>query len=286
MKKIIPIVIALACAAPAPLQAFDGEPLLPSDSRIKLLPYDEADIYTITTKFGYQTNIVFESQEEIQTISMGDRSLWQIIPTGHRLFIRPMMDGVTTNMTIITNRRSYQFDLKSIDSDSKNTDIIYVAKFVYGDTTRGNGSFFSPYDDQMSKMPPALPEASTPAPAMTPIPAMPSLPAAAQPEPVAPVAVTPNNKPMANANYNYTYAGPDELAPLQVYDDGKSTYFKYRAMNQPLPNAYITGPDRKETPVAHYIKDGYMVIDDVTGEWMLKTSTGTVMVYNETLNPK
>jgi len=119
MRKLISIAALLACTVSWDASligaalienawaADDMDPILSQqDSRIKLLPYDESDVYTITTRPGYQTNVVFGRGEEIQTISVGDRSFWQLIPAGNRLFIRPMNEDVSTNMTILTNRHS------------------------------------------------------------------------------------------------------------------------------------------------------------------------------------
>lgn len=131
MKRLFFIIPCLALAATV-ARADGPEPQFPVDSRMKLLMYDETDIYTIPTKYGYQTNIVFGPREEIQTISVGDRSLWQIIPAKHILFLRPQQENVSTNMTVMTNLHTYQFDLKSV-GEEKNTSIIYVAKFVYPD---------------------------------------------------------------------------------------------------------------------------------------------------------
>lgn len=101
------------------------------DKRIRTFVYTPDKIYVLRARYGYQSNIEFSPTEEIQTISVGDRSLWQIVPAGHRLFVRPMDENMTTNMTIITNRRSYQFDLKAGAADDKSRNIIYVARFLY-----------------------------------------------------------------------------------------------------------------------------------------------------------
>src|SRR5690349_19344959 len=132
MRKYLSIAIVFAGVTHGAAWADDVDAPLPSDERIKLLAYDESDVYTITTRYGYQTNIVFGPSEEIETISVGDHSMWQIIPSGNRLFIRPMEEDVTTNMTVLTSKHSYQFDLKSVPGD-KTAGNIYVAMFVYKD---------------------------------------------------------------------------------------------------------------------------------------------------------
>lgn len=284
MKKILCVIASASLlSGNSPALALDDDITFPTDSRIKILPYDESDIYTINTKYGYQTSIVFDPHEEIYTISMGDRSMWQIIPSGNRLYIRPMDVDVITNMNVITNKHSYNFDLKSLSEDSDISNIVYVAKFLYPEDMPQ--VMLSPYDNQLQNlMTDTGPEDNV----------MPAIPAE---EP--PVATTPPAKPvpapaikpapMAQAgakNSRYTYSGPDELAPLQVYDDGKSTFFRYRDITQPLPNAYTIDSDGQEVPAGHYVKNGMMIIDQVAEEWLLKSSVGDIMIYNEMLNPK
>jgi type IV secretion system protein VirB9 len=281
------------------------------DGRIKVLPYDETDVYTITTKPGYQTNVVFSRTEEIETISVGDRSFWQIIPAGNRMFIRPMDEDVTTNMTVITNLRSYQFDLTSIPADSKEGNI-YVAKFVYPPkkpktAPLGIAAPAGIVPAAPQAMPPMepIPASVAPAPAVAPVANVtPNLPPTLSPPPCVPPdckptefyassstfkapSVTPSGpgitQPM-NPNFNYTYSGPDEISPLQVYDDGKSTYIMYRA--QPLPSVYLVDSNKQEQPVNYYVKDNYMVVDNVASEMVLKSNGRTVRIYNELLNPQ
>lgn len=276
MRTLVFIGLLMASFAPGFALADGDEPLLPSDGRIKLLMYDESDVYTITTRYGYQTNIVFGPQEEIDTISVGDRSMWQIIPSGNRIFIRPMEENVTTNMTVITNKHSYQFDLKSIAAAAKGGNI-YVAKFIY-DSIMPKDQYAS---DALSAghvlTPPVSAVQQTSAPAFT----SQTVPVDAykpyQPE-------QPTNLNPSNANYNYTYVGPDELAPMQVYDDGRYTFIKYRNTDQPFPNAYLA-LGGQEKPLPYSIQNGAMVIDGVAKEILLKSSAGNVRIYNETLNP-
>lgn len=258
MNAIIPLFALLIWIAPAMASANDMNSEMPSDSRIKLLPYNEGDVYTITSKYGYQSNIVFDKNETIETISVGDRSLWQIIPSGHRLFVRPMVEDVITNMTVITTKRSYQFDLKAASMDNKDAEIIYVAQFVYP-------------DDRKRRDPPPMPVA------------MPGKPLGPPPHMPPPI---PMPSPAEGPNYNYTYSGPDILAPLQVFDNGQTTFIKYHTMPEPLPNTYVVDASGNERPITHYAKDNLIAIDMVTGTLALKSSDGTIMIYNETLNPR
>lgn len=280
------------------------------DMRIKLMIYDENDVYTINTRYGFTTSIMLGPNESVQTISVGDRSLWQIIPSGNRLFIRPMDDGLYTNMTLITSQRSYQFDLKSLAKDDDST-IVYVAKFVYPDN-KSPGRGGSPIAPVAAPAPAPVPtppivfnrptlsgpqagginatpptSAPEPAPKPEPAPVIAAPPAVEKP----PITVTVTEPPKVSAisaakhNYDYTFSGADTLAPLQVYDDGASTYVRYRDMQQPPPDAFTVDKTGNEQPARYTIRNDMMVIDGLSGEWRLKSKNGIISIYNEQLNP-
>lgn len=130
------------------LGAFTAGTPITTDSRIKTFVYNENDVYRLLTHYGYQLNIEFGKKELIQTISVGDRAGWQIVPNGRRLFVRAMQDKAHTNMTVVTNKRAYQFDLYSAQPDNKGWDeLVYVVRFYYADEQEPaspNRTAFSP----------------------------------------------------------------------------------------------------------------------------------------------
>lgn len=272
--RLFVVLLAGAWLATAPAQAAK---LLdfPSDERIKMLEYHANDIYTINTLYGYQTNIELEEGEEVQTISVGDRSLWQIVPSGSRLFIRPMDEDVSTNMTLITNLRAYQFDLKAGKGKVKdNPHLTYVAKFIYPKLV--------PY------VPPPPPP-PMPAPIETPG-AMPTIPPQAiipPPPPIPTPAPVISMPPSPTTNYLYSYSGKDDLAPVDTYDDGQSTYIRF-ANPAALPDVFTVSGDGSRTPVAYTLREGLMVLPMVRDRYALvygKGKANEVYLYNESKNP-
>lgn len=107
------------------------EPLT-TDNRIKTYFYNENDIFKLVVHSGYQSSIEFANDEKVNTISLGDNFSWKVTPVGKRLFIKPMQNNLHTNLTVITNKRTYYFDLfakaKTEDIDK---DLVYVMKFFY-----------------------------------------------------------------------------------------------------------------------------------------------------------
>lgn len=306
LRNVLPTIMCIctfillcACmlAVPAFAQKIDD---LPDDERIRELIYDKNDIYTITTRTGYQSNIEFSSAEQIETISVGDRSLWQIIPAGHRLFIRPLDIGMQTNMTVITSRRAYQFDLKSATEKEEDT-VIYVMRFVYpGKPKRMLAAPVQPYTQApfAYASPETFPGAS-PKPAVTPYygpSTSPVFTPTGEPDPIArPVVLTHSATevtplpslegppPKEARNYNYTYSGPDADAPLEIFDDGRAIYFRFENADVELPSIVTLHSSGKEIPVTPYQVGAYVVVDVISPQLLIRTQNSKIFVFNENL---
>ncbi|MDP4708787.1 MAG: TrbG/VirB9 family P-type conjugative transfer protein [Rickettsiaceae bacterium] len=110
---------------------------LTTDNRIKTYVYSPNEVYLLVLHFGFQSSIEFEKNESIETITLGDSYAWKITPLGNRLFIKPMERNIRTNMTIITNRKTYQFDIvaKELESGAEK-DLVYVMRFQYPKKSR------------------------------------------------------------------------------------------------------------------------------------------------------
>ncbi len=106
---------------------------LTTDSRIKTYIYSPNDVYLLVLQYGFQLNVEFAKNERVQTISLGDNYAWKITPLDNLLFIRPLERNIRTNMTIITNKNTYYFDLVSHDDedDLSQSDQMYLVRFYY-----------------------------------------------------------------------------------------------------------------------------------------------------------
>ena len=112
--------------------AFDEDLSITTDSRIKTYIYNPNEVYLLVVHYGFQSQIEFSNGEEVKTISLGDSYAWKITPLENRLFIKPMEKNIRTNMTILTNKRSYQFDIVAKElNDEDDQDLVYVVRFYY-----------------------------------------------------------------------------------------------------------------------------------------------------------
>lgn len=243
-----PRVFIFACALIA--SSAVAQPIT-SDSRIKTLVFNPNEVFAITTHYGYQSNIEFGEKENIETISVGDRTAWQISPTGRRVFIRAMEENAHTNMTVITNLRAYQFDLRSSSADAVfgSAELTYVVRFFY-------------------------PEEATS-----------SLGARLSPPSVAPAAAmqTPLPEPLSVAspyNYRYTFTGPTSIAPVKIYDDGRTTFFKFPPNIVPTIEIITAKGETLGVPVSQ-LSDGLVSVNAVAPRFSIRHGAEQVTVFNE-----
>ncbi|MDX1916592.1 MAG: TrbG/VirB9 family P-type conjugative transfer protein [Rickettsiaceae bacterium] len=126
------IINVLMILNPTRVVAFYEDLPVTRDSRIKTYIYNKSEVFMLILHFGYQSHIEFAEGEVPQTISVGDSFAWKITPLENRLFIRPLEKNIKTNMTIITNKRTYQFDLVAKElEEGMEEDLVYQIRFFY-----------------------------------------------------------------------------------------------------------------------------------------------------------
>lgn len=130
--KIIKYILLTIAFVSVAMQSYADIPLA-TDRRIKTYVYNGNEVFLLLVKSGFQSSVEFEKGEEIRTMSLGDAYSWNLTPVENVLFIKPLEDDVRTNMTIITNRRTYQFDVASYEGNDEeyNEDMSYVVRFYY-----------------------------------------------------------------------------------------------------------------------------------------------------------
>jgi len=105
------------------------------DKRLKTFYYHPEEVYKFTGVFNYQTILEFEPGEKINTISIGEPEKWQVISNGHKIFIKPIgliAEEHETNMTVISDKRRYFFELYAHEAESlRDNNIPFLVTFIY-----------------------------------------------------------------------------------------------------------------------------------------------------------
>lgn len=243
-----------------------------TDSRIKTLVYNPNEVFQLKFHYGYQSFIEFSDDEEIEMISIGESFAWRLTPAGKRLFIRPLEIGAHTNMTIITNKRTYQFDIASAEYDGRADDeLVYTVRFYYPEIGTP-----LPIPPQLSSpnVPPGLPKPTTSV-VKTPIPRQ------VVDQPLS-QEVLMGNGPEKKLNFRYSIAGrADNITPLKIYDDGKETFFQFKDNNLIIPSISIVDIFGNEQSVGYAIREGFITVQTIAPQFTLRLADSLICVFNE-----
>jgi type IV secretion system protein VirB9 len=130
--------ISRACAAATlllvaiPAFALQSSRPIATDSRIRTVRYSANEVYQFIGHYGYQSAIELEENEKILTVSVGDSVAWLINPSGNRLFLKPIEQNALTNMTVISDKRTYLFELHAEETkDIRDKDMVFAYRFIY-----------------------------------------------------------------------------------------------------------------------------------------------------------
>ena len=125
------VLLALFCAGVARAETVPLRGI--ADSRIRSAVYDGNEVYRIHGYVGYEIDLQFEAGEYFVGIGTGDIEGLSFVSQDNHLFIKPKAKKVSTNLTVVTTRRPYQFVYTSSVLDARNADgeVIFAVRFSY-----------------------------------------------------------------------------------------------------------------------------------------------------------
>ncbi|TAZ44215.1 conjugal transfer protein TrbG [Rhizobium leguminosarum] len=206
------------------------------DPRVRTLPYSAEQVFVVTGTYGMVTTILFGADEEITQVVAGDTVSWQILTSADRrsLTLKPMEKDAPTNLSVVTTRRTYSFDLEVNDSKAIQNQT-FKLQFMYPEDIglKGTAELWKQAQDAERN---------------------------------------PNIKNIRRdkVNYDYGFKGSDAAKPLWVFDDGLKTFMKFTG---DVPAIFIVDNKRRESLVNYRREADYIVIDTVSRQWTLRYGT-------------
>ena len=231
MKHRLPFVAlsvwCLGCvAATQPLQV-----ALQPDPRIRVVPYRADAVYRLRGYVGYQIDVTFAPGERFVGLGVGDSKGVTFAADSNHLFLKPRAAHVATNLTVLTNRRTYLFDYAAVPNppDPSGADVIYALRFEYPavsvrTTTR-----------ERRQVETALTAARSTRP----------------------------------RNYDYWYCGDQSLKPVAAWDDGVQTTLIFGAHTE-LPAIFASNEDGSESLVNFGAHGDRVVVERIARRLILR----------------
>lgn len=217
-------------------------PLHASDDRLLEVRYDESRVYRVEGKPKVQATIRFGEDETIENVAIGDSNAWQVTPNkrANLLFVKPLLARVTTNMTVVTDKRTYLFDLVA----SPSAQPLYVLSFKYPDAPKL-------VVDPSAQLAQASPPAVEPAAAVDP----------------------------ALLNFAWIKSGDKKLLPENVFDDGEAVFLSWPE-GRAVPAILVTNSEGTEGPVNFTVRGTTIVVDGVPAQLVLRSGRDKAAVVH------
>lgn len=215
-----------ASAAPARLDAA-------RDPRIRVVPYSADRIYRLRGYAGYQIDVQFARGERIAGVGVGDARSLTWASAGDQLFLKPRALPVDTNLTVLTNRRTYLFEYYAAAGSpaAVHGAPTYVLRFRYPRARIRAGDA-------------ALRRAR--------------------------IARDLNSAEHAGPrNYDYWFCGAPSLKPRAAWDDGIETHLVFAARGQ-LPAVFVRNADGSKSLVNFDMRGGEMIIQRIARRLILR----------------
>lgn len=213
------------------------------DARIRFATYDPYDVVTILTRDGLETHVVLDPDERIVDMTGGDVEAWGVATKYARngFFIKPAGPLPDANLHVVTNKRTYSFDLKQARKGK--SDVAFMTVYFRFPAAEKAASAAATETEQIRRL---LDEAA------------------------------PAN------NRRYSVQGSSELAPVEAWDDGRTTFLRFRA-NAVIPAVYLdkADGDSHEQIVSPTVKDDVLQVPGLHRKLVLRIGREIACVFND-----
>jgi type IV secretion system protein VirB9 len=223
-----------------------SQPASAADDRLVQHMFAENEVVRIDGRPGVQATITFGDGEAIENVAVGDSMSWQITPNKRAdvLFVKPIEGGARTNMTVVTDRHTYFFDLVA----SAKAKPVYLLRFTYRDAPKAT----APTGAALATLTPAEQAAMAGEPAVDP----------------------------AALNFAFKTKGDARILPARMYDDGNATYLLWGEKVE-VPAILIQNEKGEVGPVNYAVRGRTIVLDEVPRTILLRSGEAQATIENQ-----
>jgi type IV secretion system protein VirB9 len=251
--KLNPWAILAACALSALASMHANAELTPArglvDPRVRVVAYDSEQVIKLHGFVGYQIHFQFAEGETFVNLAAGDNKALDVGYEANHLVLKPLAEKVATNITVLTNRRVYQFDYSaSADRpDPHRLDVIYSLRFIYPQEEARRAA------EELEQKRNDLQLASA------------------------------DQDPHRTRNKNYWGCGAAAIRPESAYDDGVQTRLRFAAHAE-FPTLYVKNEDESESLVNFTVENDEVVIHRIARSFVLRRGKLVACIQNRSFD--
>jgi type IV secretion system protein VirB9 len=252
IKHFTKPLLGLALLASSSVVLANQDPLpLGTDSRLRVVAYNQNDVVTIVGSQLTQTSIQFGDSETIKAVEAGNSIAWTVEVDKNKqniLFLKPTMDMPNTNLEVVTDKYIYHFALVSAPKNSPNNkEVTYNVRFKYPDEINATIAAQTQVKKERRD-------------------------AVVTNNPVDPLKV--------NWDYSFSEKCSKEYAPIKAFDDGKFTYFQF-PNNTETPAIFMVDSKGHESLANWTMRGKYVVIQRIARQFSMRNGKVVSCVFNQ-----
>lgn len=237
--------VAVAQAGPIPVHPPTRRSAgVDHDPRIRYVRYDADRVYRLRGYVGYEIDLQFAPGEYFVGLGVGDAKAVRVAAAANHLFIKPTVSHVSTDMTVLTNRRTYVFKyrVRPAGGRMQRAAIVYAVRFEYPHALHRATAVHA----QRLRVDRDLYRAERAPP----------------------------------RNQDYWFCGSPALKPKAAWDDGAETHLIFPSREQ-LPAVFVRNADGSESLVNFDMRGDQMVIHRIARRFVLKRGRLTGCIVNK-----
>jgi type IV secretion system protein VirB9 len=242
---------------------------------MRYLAYNPGQVVHLSTAVGATLVVGFGPKETVTAVAVTDSKNLKAMPKGNFLFLKsqealPLQPAIVLTSTEGGGMRRYVFEITTVPAESLGVNapgIYYSVQFTY------------PADDAARQSAAAAAQAAKDLAEAQARAAQYQLQLAHQ------QMEQKARDPFAgDRNWHYVAQGNRTLLPLEVFDNGYSTVFRYPG-NVRIPSVFVVNPDGKEATPNYAVKGDLVQVDSVARGWRLRDGQTVLAIWNRAFDP-
>jgi len=243
-----------------------------ADPRIYNFVFDKDQVFPIYTKHGEAFLLQFESDENFNaqnsSIGIGDGNAWTVAVRGNGVSMKPKDSKPETNLLIVTNKRTYAFEIHSSSPQHAPT---YIVRFSYPEAEAAI----------VERKKEIIADAGKQVELMQ---------AAEDKRNLIVDAATSKVRPVFNSNYSWVGTvgklnptASSLLKPTAAWDDGRFTHLLYDSAVS-MPNFYKLTSDGTESLLNTHIdpqEPNTVILEEVLPKVIIRLGNDVIELVNE-----
>lgn len=254
MKKLLLIGLLVPALAMAEITPPKGN----YDPRVRIVDYNPMNVVKLSTFYGVSTHVQFGESETIKDVAVGDDQAWKVVPRGNHLFIKPQATKADTNVTVVTDKRTYQFALVVQPRPVKDStawadpNLIFSLAFRYPDEDSAKAAANAKREALKARLGEVKSKLS--------------------------------DATKEGQNFDYWVAGSEEISPTAARDDGRFIYLTF-TNNRDMPAVYSVDEQGNEALINTNVIDGNtIVVQRLVRRLILRKGSAVASVVNKSFD--